>query len=144
MDQGPTFKTWAFEEPFWAIVHRFLLLFHSLPCTSFFLPPSTSQLLSYGHWRSLVEGRTSDVRNLSVGRLNGSSWVPMFPPNYNVKLKSTLKCRIKLIKMPLPKCSVLVLKETGCETSRNMWNRYLETVEFVIVSASILSYSNSR
>lgn len=67
-------------------------------------------------------------------------WVP---PKYNVKLKSTLKCRIKLIKMPVPGCFMLVLKEMGCETSRNIWNQYLETVEFVIVSASILSYSNS-
>lgn len=41
-------------------------------------------------------------------------------PNYNVKLKSTLKCRIELIKMPLPKCFMLILKEMGCETSQNI------------------------
>lgn len=29
------------------------------------------------------------------------------------KVKPTLKCRIKLIKMPVPKCLVLVLKEMG-------------------------------
>lgn len=99
-----------------AIVHRFLLplpLSHLLLLLSLSLNFPTPelwtlkgelQMLEIYQWRDLMEA----VEYL---------WVP---PNYNLKLKSTLKCRIKLIKMPLPKCFMLVLKEVGCETSRNI------------------------